>query len=363
MYFKKPEIENAKVKNYIYKNNRHFVELEPNPFYEDGAGGQIGDRGFIGEASVLYVSDMIEVDRSLEINSDVKITIDMKRRSEIARQHTAQHIISAAIEKMYGAKTVGFHMGEEDTTIDLDKPFDIEKIEEFSNEIVFSNFGVEEMIVSPDEALKYDLRKDLSEKALKSGNIRLIKIDSFDLNACGGFHVSSTGEIGIIKITHSERVKGGLVRIWFVAGFRALRDYTLRSKMINESAKLFDASWIDLKLRIQKCLEESKEKNSLLKRLSEEIAVYASRELKPAQIVDLDESVASFLTRSKQDIPYVIRINGTNNLILCLPGYDRAKILDIARSVGAKGGGNGPIYRFSTDNFDKFANELKKLIS
>ncbi len=97
MYFTKPEIKIAKVKRYIHENNRHFVELDPNPFYEDGAGGQIGDRGFIGEAAVLYVSDLIEVDRALPMNSEVKITIDAERRSEIARQHTAQHIISAAM--------------------------------------------------------------------------------------------------------------------------------------------------------------------------------------------------------------------------------------------------------------------------
>ena len=361
MYFTKPEIKNSKVKNYIYKNNRHFVELEPNPFYEDGAGGQIGDRGFIGEASVLYVSDMIEVDRSLAINSEVKITIDMERRSEIARQHTAQHIISAAIEKMYGAKTVGFHMGEEDTTIDLDKPFDIEKIEEFSNEIVFSNFDVEEIIVNPDEALKYDLRKDLSEKALKSGNIRLIKIDDFDTNACGGFHVSSTGEIGIIKITHSERIKGGLIRIWFVTDKRALKDYNLKSKMVYESARLFDASWVDLKARIQKCLDESKEKNSSLKKLSEVVAQYMAKTLKSFDVLELDESVALFLTRIRQDIPYTVKINNTNNIVVSLPEYDKEKVMNFAKSLKAKGGGSGPIYRFSVENPSQFIEALKQM--
>jgi len=361
MYFTKPEIKTAKVKRYIQENNRHFVELDPNPFYEDGAGGQIGDRGFIGEAAVLYVSDLIEVDRALPMNSEVKITIDTERRSEIARQHTAQHIISAAIEKMYGAKTVGFHMGEEDTTIDLDKAFDIKKIEEFSNEIILSNLDVEEIIVSPEEALKYDLRKDLSEKAIKSGNIRLIKIGDFDLNACGGFHVSSTGEIGIIKITHSERVKSGFVRIWFVAGKRAFRDYDLKSTMVYESARIFDASWMDLKTRIQKCIDELKEKNSSLKKSSEIIAKYMAKDLKPLEMLEVDESIASFLTRIRQDIPYFVKINGTNNIVVSLPGYDKQKILDLAKSFNIKGGGNGPIYRFSADNPNQFIEKIKEM--
>ncbi len=361
MHFTKPELKTAKIKNYIYKNNHHYVELDPNPFYEDNAGGQIGDRGNIGEARVLYVSDLIEVDRAIPTDSEVEIMIDEERRFEIARQHTAQHIISAAIEKMYGAKTVGFHMGEEDTTVDLDKPFDIEKVEAFSNEIVLSNLNVEEIIVSPDEASKYDLRKDLSEKALKSGSIRLIKIGAFDLNACGGFHVSSTGEIGLIKITHSERVKGGFVRIWFVAGKRALKDYDLKSKMVYESARIFDASWVDLKMRIQKCMDELKEKNSSLKKSSETIAKYMAKDLKPFDILELDESIASFLTRIRQDIPYIIKISNTNNIVVSFPGYDKGKIVDLAKSLNIKGGGNGPIYRFSAENPNRFIDELKRL--
>lgn len=360
MHFTRPEIKSTKVKNYFQEGDRHFVELEENPFYEDGAGGQIGDRGFIDHAKVLYVSDFIEVDKPLEIGSNVEISVDKERRKEIARQHTAQHIISAIIEKDYKAKTVGFHMGEEDTTIDLDSTFDIVKVEQESNEVVLSNIKVDEIILTPQEASKYELRKELSEKAIKSGNVRLIKIGNLDLNACGGFHVDSTGEIGIIKITHSERVKGGLTRIWFVAGKRALVDYESKSRVLYESAKLFDASWIDLRARIQKNLDELKEKNSILKKMSERLAGYLSKELKPFEILELDESIASFLTRIRQDLPYAVKISGTNNIIFSLPGYDKSKIIDLAHRFGVKGGGNGPLYRFSIENPQEFMDEFKK---
>ncbi len=360
MHFTRPEIKLTKVKNYFQRDGRYFVELEENPFYEDGAGGQIGDRGFIDNARVLYVSDLIEVDRPLNVGERVEIKIDIERRKEIARQHTAQHIISAIIEKNYGAKTVGFHMGEEDTTIDLDGTFNIEEAENASNGIVFSNLKVEEIILTPEEASKYELRKDLSEKAIKSGNVRLIKIEDFDLNACGGFHVGSTSEIGIIKITHSERVKGGLTRIWFVAGKRSLKDYQMKSLVLYESAKIFDASWVDLKARIQKSLDDLKEKNSTLKKMSEGLANYISKEIHPFEILELDESVASFLTRIRQDIPYAVKITGTNNVSFSLPGYDRTKVIDTARILGIKGGGNGPIYRFATENPDLFMEKIRE---
>ncbi|BBJ27398.1 alanyl-tRNA editing protein [Athalassotoga saccharophila] len=360
MYFTRSEIKSTKIKRYFQKDGRHFVELEENPFYEDGAGGQIGDRGFIDSARVLYVSDLIEVDGPLNAGSTVEIKIDSERRKEIARQHTAQHIISAVIEKHYGAKTVGFHMGEEDTTIDLDGTFNIEETENFSNDIVLSNLKVEEIILTPEEASKYELRKDLSEKAIKSGNVRLIKIEDFDLNACGGFHVGSTSEIGIIKITHSERVKGGLTRIWFVAGKRALKDYQMKSQVLYESAKIFDASWMDLKARIQKSLDDLKEKNATLKKMAEKLANYISKEIHPFEILELDESVASFLTRIRQDIPYAVKISGTNNVSFSLPNYDRSKVMDTAKILGIKGGGNGPIYRFATENPAIFMEKIRE---
>ncbi len=361
MHFTRMEIKSTRVKNYFQKDGRHFIELEENPFYEDGAGGQIGDRGFIDEARVLYVSDLIEIDRPLSVGSTVEIKIDVERRREIARQHTAQHIISAVIEKDYGAKTVGFHMGEEDTTIDLDGTFNIEETENASNEIVFSNLKVEEIILTPEEVSKYELRKDLSEKAIKSGNVRLIKIEDFDLNACGGFHVGSTSEIGIIKITHSERVKGGLTRIWFVAGKRALRDYQMKSEVLYESAKIFDASWMDLRSRIQKSFDDLKEKNSTLKKVSEKLANYISKEIQPFEILELDESVASFLIRIRQDIPYAVKIAGTNNVSFSLPNYDRIRVMDLAKTLGIKGGGNGPIYRFAIKNPQEFMARIKEI--
>ncbi len=146
-----------------------------------------------------------------------------------------------------------------------------------------------------------------------------------------------------------------------MAGKRAFKDYDLKSAMVYESARIFDASWVDLKTRIQKCMDELKEKNSSLKKSSEIVAEYMAKDLKPFDVLEVDESIASFLTRIKQDIPYVVKINGANNIVVSLPGYDKEKVLGLAKSFNIKGGGSGPIYRFSADNPNQFIEEIKKI--
>ncbi|WP_156097094.1 alanyl-tRNA editing protein [Mesoaciditoga lauensis] len=358
-HFTKPTEAEIEVLKVWEGKGKYYAELASSPFYPDGFGGQIGDRGFIGEAQVLYVPSekVVEIDKPIEKGTFLAKT-DIKRREEIARQHTAQHILSAAMEKLFDAQTVGFHMGEDSTTVDIDSDVtvDFEKVMEVSNDVILSDLEVKEIITSPEEAKNYDLRK-LSDKAIKSGEVRIIKIGEFDLNACGGFHVSRTGEIGSVRITHSERVKGNLTRIWFVAGKRALNDCLEKEKVLNESSRLFDASWRDLKKRIEKTLSELKEKNSKLKKTAQSLGEYTAKEIKPNDILKVDEIVASYVSRSRQDIPYLL-IFSPNNATVCIPQKSKEEVMKWARNEGFKGGGKGPVYRFAFDDFSKFKNSF-----
>ncbi len=363
MYFTKPDRAAVRISECLNKGGKHIARLSENPFYPDGSGGQIGDRGTIGEARVLQVyPDAVELDREIEEGSELEVSFDTERRKEIARQHTAQHILSAAVEDLYGAKTVGFHMGEETSTIDLDSEGPLEKAEALSNDIVLEDLVVEEIVTDSEGAKEYGLRKDLSEKAIESGSVRIIKIGDFDTNACGGFHVSRTGEIGIVKITHTERVKGGLVRVWFSAGKRAFEDYSKKTYTILEASKIFDSSWTDLPARIKKTIDESKERNSAVKKLSERLARYISKDVKNGDILELDESVSSFLTRSRQDVDYAVKHSEPANMALCVVSRSKDEVMEFARDLGAKGGGKGPVYRFSFDDFEKFKKEWKRFI-
>lgn len=363
MYFTKPDRARVKIVEFFEKDGKKMVRLLENPFYPDGSGGQLGDRGRIGDAVVLGVyPDAVEIDRQIGNGEELDAFFDKERREEIARQHTAQHILSAAIEDLYGAKTVGFHMGEETSTIDLDSEGPLEKAEVLSNDIVMADMPVEEIVTDRENAERYPLRKDLSEKAVESAGIRIIKIGNFDINACGGFHVSRTGEVGIVKILRTERVKGGLVRAWFVAGKRAFSDYSMKTREILDASKFFDASWTDLSERIAKAIEESKERNSAVKKLSERLAEYISRDIKQGDIIEADESVSSFITRKRQDTDYALRHASSGNVSLCSVSRSKEEVMEFARKLGAKGGGRGPVYRFSFENFEEFETEWKKFV-
>src|SRR5262249_25064616 len=145
-------------------------------------------------------------------------------------QHSGQHVLSAAFVRLFNVPTVSFHMGTESCTIDLETasltPAQAQEAERLANEIVLEDRPVAGRFVAVEKARQLGLRK-LPPK--QSGELRLIDIHDFDLTACGGTHVRSSGQIGAILLRKTEKVKQG-VRVEFVCGLRAValarKDYT-----------------------------------------------------------------------------------------------------------------------------------------
>ena len=181
-----------------------MVTIEPIVFHPD-EGGQPADKGRIGECDVIKV-EIIDgrivhtLDKPL---SDGKYIarVDSRHRLSIARQHTAQHIISGIAEKQFGLRTVGVHIGPESCTVDFDKKIDFktaQAIERYSMEVVAENIPVETTFNEPDTRTRFDL------KEIESENIRVVKIGDYDSSACCGTHVLRTGDIGIVRILDLE---------------------------------------------------------------------------------------------------------------------------------------------------------------
>ena len=174
------------------------------------------------------------------------------------QQHSGQHVLSAAFIELYQIPTVSFHMGDDCCSIDLTTPSltseQVAGAEKRANEIVFENRPVTIRFVSRDEAEKLGLRK---LPPAGRDELRLIEIASFDLSACGGTHVSATGQIGSILLRKTETVRQG-TRVEFVCGGRAVRTARRDYTALSEAAKLFSTQLWDVPTQIRKTFDDAR---------------------------------------------------------------------------------------------------------
>jgi alanyl-tRNA synthetase len=274
-------------------DSRPALILDRTAFYPT-SGGQVFDTGWIrpdeADASnrvrVAEVTDredgqilhILENAGSIRKGSRIHGLIDVERRRDHMQQHSGQHVLSAAFVRLFNLPTVSFHMGAEACSIDLDtrnlSTAQVEAAEELANDVVMQNRAVRIRFVTQEEALGLGLRKI---PPVERDQLRLIDVHDFDLTACGGTHVSATGEIGCILLRKTEKTRQGW-RIEFVCGERAVatarRDYAV----LAESGGLLSSHIWDIPQQIRKLHEESRASRKSREQLLEELAdLYASR--------------------------------------------------------------------------------------
>jgi alanyl-tRNA synthetase len=188
------------------------------------------------------------------------------------QQHSGQHVLSAAFERLFNFATVSFHMGDDYCSIDLTtgkvSPEQLESAEKQANEIVLEDRPVEIRYATPEEAIKMGIRK--IPPAVRE-KLRLIDIRDFDLNACGGTHVRSTGQIGAILLRKTEKVKQG-TRVEFVCGLRAVATARRDFQALSEAASVYSAHIWEVPQQARKSLDEIKAGQKAQQRLLEEVA-------------------------------------------------------------------------------------------
>jgi len=204
------------------------VRLDQTAFYPT-SGGQPHDTGWLNHSSVQDVQivdgHVIHVvDKSIGVGQTVEGRIDWARRFDHMQHHTGQHILSACFEQLMNADTIGFHLGAEVVTVDLDLPHleieDTTRVEALANQIIWENRPLYARFVDEQELTGLSLRHPPKVEE----NIRIVSIQDFDDNACGGTHTKQSGEVGLLKILRTERMRGG-IRLTFACGGRALADY------------------------------------------------------------------------------------------------------------------------------------------
>lgn len=221
--------------------NEPFVVLDATYFYPT-SGGQPHDVGTLGTARVVDVriregdSAILHILHILDVpleTGPISATIDAERRFDHMQQHTGQHILSQAFIRAADAATIGFHLGAEIVSIDVDKPAlsdaAIADAAHIANELIVGNVEVRAWFPPPAELETLALRKmpDVD------GPLRVVAIGDFDYSACGGTHVARSGEIGLLSVLRTERMKRG-TRIEFLAGHRARADYARKHATVRD---------------------------------------------------------------------------------------------------------------------------------
>ncbi|MDF2877577.1 MAG: alanyl-tRNA editing protein [Clostridia bacterium] len=233
------------------------LRLNQTAFYPEG-GGQPTDRGWIDGAKVSHVfikEDIIyhSVDRHFKEGEEVEGVIDFERRLDLMQQHSGEHIVSGLIKKLYGYQNVGFHLSETYMTADLSGELtkeEIKHVEYLANEAIFKNIKVTAALYHQEEIKDRDYRSKIAIE----GAIRLVSIQDYDVCACCGTHVKTTGEIGSIKIVGADKHKGGM-RLTVLCGRRALQDSVKKQEAITRVSQLLSAKPTLVAEEVEKLLE------------------------------------------------------------------------------------------------------------
>ena len=302
----------AKVVDFISTEGGYDVILDETAFFPE-EGGQSSDTGFIGDSRVSYVYEKDGVihhitDKAPSLGAK-QCTIDFDDKFEKMQCHTAEHILCGIIHKHFGFDNVGFHLGEDEVTFDVNGILDrsqLDMVEEIANNVVFSNLSVSTYFPSSEElsSMEYRSKLDITE------DVRLVEVEGTDICACCAPHVSRTGEIGMIKILDFMKHRGG-TRIWMVAGKRALRDYRARYESIKRISGML-------------CAPQMQVADTLSDYMSDSDATRLSLKEARLKIAELNADL----------------IYGTEgNLVVLLPDFSIPELIAFSNIAGKKIGG------------------------
>jgi alanyl-tRNA synthetase len=282
---------------------RPAAVLDRTAFYPT-SGGQPFDVGRLTplqrgpSGSAIDVIDTIDVDDDvvhvlsgpLPVGAAVSGEIDWTRRFDHMQQHTGQHVLSAAFDRLFENPTTSFHMGAETSTIDLARDMSWEQIaraEGEANRIIWENREVAIRFVSSDllrDGLE-DPSLQLRKQSKRTGTVRLIEVKDFDLSACGGTHVARTGAIGAVVVPAAEKFKGG-ARITFACGGRAIRVFRTLRDAVSGSVRALSVLPHDLPDAIERMQAETKELRRTIKKFQESLAAHEAARLAAPVVVE-----------------------------------------------------------------------------
>jgi alanyl-tRNA synthetase len=253
------------------------IYLDRTAFYPT-SGGQLFDLGTLGGVAVTEVVD--EEDRVAHVlaspltATQVKGEVDWGRRFDFMQQHTGQHLLSAVMEELFGWKTVSVHMGTDNCTVDVDAASVSE------GQLELAELRCAEIVARavPTAITFEDSAAGLRKESARSGTLRVVSIEGVDRSACGGTHVRSSAEIGVVLTGRTEKIRNS-IRVEFCCGGRALKRARGDNQMLVAISRALALPADKAPERIGSLVEANKALDKERSRLATELAKREGREL------------------------------------------------------------------------------------
>jgi len=265
-----------------------IVVLDRTPFYAE-SGGQVGDEGTLESGkSVFKVQDtqkqqdvythIGEVSSGqIKVGDAVKAIINNSERRQIAFNHSATHLLHAALRKLLGE-----HVTQKGSLVEADRlrfdfshfapvsPEELNAIEDLVNEKIRANYAVDTQLMKQDEAMAAGAMALFGEKY--GDVVRVLSMGDFSVELCGGTHVSRTGDIGLFKITSETGVAAGVRRIEAVSGPGALQWVRHNENNIHQLASLVKGSQDTLTEKVKQLLDKNRQLEKEVEQLKGKLA-------------------------------------------------------------------------------------------
>jgi alanyl-tRNA synthetase len=282
-------IKNGNFEHQLSEGDTGEVFLDVTPFYAE-AGGQIGDSGILKnphfssvvDAAYNPIPEVIAhkvrvISGQIHPGDTVEAIIDVAQRKALSKNHTATHLLHASLRQILGdhVKQAGSLVSPTRLRFDFThyapvQPSELEQIEALMNEKIRENLPVKTTITSMEEGIKQGAIAIFEEKY--GEKVRMISIDDFSKELCGGVHVHSTGEIGLFKIVSETSVAAGMRRIEAVSGESAVLYVQENDKLLLKIQKLLGSPKKELVEQIEKLKETVKDKEKESKSLRQKLA-------------------------------------------------------------------------------------------
>jgi len=342
------------------------VILDQTTFYPEG-GGQPCDEGRLGEAEVLEVFEEVGVilhvtDQPLEIGAEVEGSIDWGRRWDLMQQHTGQHLLSRVLVDEYGSQTRGFHLGDDESTIDLTRELteaELAIVQARANALVDADLPVTARFVDRDDPAVKAARRTPPDIDL----VRLVEIGDIEAVPCGGTHLPSTVRIGGLPLLAGGVSRAhGLFRISFICGDRIRRRLVELDRVAAALSSTLSTDPGSFNKRVEDLFEQNRDlqaeigemHRAIIPRRAEALLETAET-IGPARVIlaridDLPPETLLPLASSLTEAPDVVtllgaRVADTGRLVFArgeATDLDMSALLKEAASILGGGGGGQP---------------------